>query len=379
MKVRLYRYTDEWNEPFDTTLDSESTLLLMFGEMGRNSRVDAAIRQICESYPKSTAAGCSDAGEIFEDELFEHSLVVAVVQFEKSRIRKIEYPIHSADDSKKIGMELARSLADDDLKAIFVISEGLNINGSELTAGINAVVPEHVMVTGGLAGDDDRFEKTYVLKEDCQPASQYVSAIGFYGNHFHMASGYRGGWDKFGVERKITSSRKNILYTLNGEPALEVYKRYLGKHAEELPASALLFPLAIRESKESDETKVRTILAIDEESQSITFAGDMPEGGYATFMKANFDRLIDGAYEAAETMAEGSDVKMDALCIAISCVGRKLLLKQRTEEELEATFDVLPKGTHQIGFYSYGEISPMHSGQCDLHNQTMTLTLVWEA
>ena len=378
MKLRLYRFTDGWNEPFDTSLDSDSTLLLMFGEMGRNGEVNRAIDEICRAYPKSLKAGCSSAGEIFDDELFEHSLVVAVVRLEKSRVKKVECPIASPEASKKIGRELAASLVAEDLKAIFVISEGLTINGSELAAGINSVISPEIIVTGGLAGDDDRFEKTYILTEMCRPEPEVVSAIGFYGEDFRIASGYKGGWDRFGIEREITSSKKNILYTLNNEPALEVYKRYLGKHAEELPASALLFPLAIRESKESEETKVRTVLAVNEAEQSITFAGDMPEGGYATFMKANFDRLIDGAYEAAETMAENRYIRMDALGIAISCVGRKLLLKQRTEEELEATLDVLPEGTRQIGFYSYGEISPMHSGACDLHNQTMTLTLIWE-
>jgi hypothetical protein len=301
------------------------------------------------------------------------------MRFEKSSIKKAERVIRSAEESERIGAELAEELLGDGLQAIFVLSEGLTINGTELTRGINTVLPPDVTVTGGLAGDDDRFETTYLLAGHCESSSGIVSAVGFYGDSFRVATGYKGGWDRFGIEREITASKKNVLYSLNDEPALEVYKRYLGKHADGLPASALLFPLAVRESKETTETKVRTVLAVDEESQSITFAGDIPQGGYATFMKANFDRLIDGAYQAAESMAEGQTITMDAICIAISCVGRKLLLKQRTEEELEAILDVLPEGTQQIGFYSYGEISPMHDGACDLHNQTMTLTLYWEA
>ncbi|WP_456451416.1 FIST signal transduction protein [Hydrogenimonas sp.] len=350
----------------------------MFGELGRNDEVNRAFAELCQAFPEAVKAGCSSAGEIFDDELFEHSLVASVVKFEKSRVKKAERAVSSADDSRRIGTELVQELLADDLKAIFVISEGLVINGTELTRGINEVLPAGVTVTGGLAGDDDRFETTFVVTDGCDPRPAVVSAAGFYGEGFRVATGYKGGWDKFGIEREITASNKNVLYSLNNEPALEVYKGYLGKHAAELPASALLFPLAIRESKETTETKVRTVLAVDEEAQSITFAGDMPQGGYATFMKANFDRLIDGAYQAAETMAEGRDIKPDALSIAVSCVGRKLLLKQRTEEELEATLDVLPEGTRQIGFYSYGEISPMHDGTCDLHNQTMTLTLLWE-
>jgi hypothetical protein len=54
------------------------------------------------------------------------------------------------------------------------------------------------------------------------------------------------------------------------------------------------------------------------------------------------------------------------------------VLKQRIEEELEATLEAMPEKTSQIGFYSYGEISPLASGRCDLHNQTMTLTLLSE-
>ncbi len=377
MQIKLYQYSDEWNELFDPALDSENTLLLIFGGMGRDPRLDSAIEEICGAYPRAVLAGCSSAGEICDGELYEHTLVVAVIRLEKSRMRKVQLPITSADDSEAVGEMLARELLEEDLKGIFIISEGLMINGTELTQGINVQLPEGVVVSGGLAADDDRFERTYVLDEGCRPRTGIVSAIGFYGASLHMRAGYRGGWDRFGVERRITSSRKNVLYTLNDEPALEVYKRYLGKYADELPASALLFPLAIRESKEK-EAKVRTVLAVNEAEQSITFAGEMPEGGSASFMKANFDRIIDGAYEAAESLMEAGEVSGEPLCIAVSCVGRRLLLKQRTEEELEVILDVLPEGTRQIGFYSYGEISTMHSGECDLHNQTMTLTLIWE-
>ncbi|WP_457595902.1 FIST signal transduction protein [Hydrogenimonas sp.] len=379
MEVRQYRFEESWNEPFDTALDSPQTLVLMFGEMGRSEKIDRAIEEVCEAFPRSVKAGCSSAGEIYDGELFEHSLVVSVACFEKSRLKKAVRTIASPDDSEQIGRELAESLSGEGLKAVLLISEGLVINGTELTRGVNEALPSDVVVTGGLAGDDSRFEITYVLDDENRPRSGVVSAVGFYGGDFRVASGYRGGWDRFGVERKITAAKKNVLYTLNDEPALEVYKRYLGRYASELPASALLFPLAVRESKETRETKVRTVLAVDEETQSITFAGDIPEGGYATFMKSNFDRLIDGVYDIAETIARNERIAPEALCVAISCVGRKLLLRQRTEEELEAILEVLPPGVRQIGFYSYGEISPMRTtGACDLHNQTMTLSLYWE-
>jgi hypothetical protein len=122
---------------------------------------------------------------------------------------------------------------------------------------------------------------------------------------------------------------------------------------------------------------VRTVLGVDEATQSMVFAGDIPEGAYAKLMRANFDRLVLGARGAGDA-AMGAHAG-PTLSIAISCVGRRLVLGERTEEETEATLDALPPGTRQIGFYSYGEISPHATGRCDLHNQTMTLTVLSEA
>jgi len=192
-----------------------------------------------------------------------------------------------------------------------------------------------------------------------------------------VGHGSKGGWDSFGPERRVTRSQGNILFELDGKPALELYKGYLGERASGLPATALLFPLALRMAEGEQRQLVRTVLAVDEAAQSLTFAGDIPQGSLAQLMRANFDRLIDGAQEAAERI--GAQGGGPALSIAISCVGRRLVLGERTEEEVEATLHALPEGTQQVGFYSYGEIGPFASGTCDLHNQTMTLTVLQEA
>jgi hypothetical protein len=186
--------------------------------------------------------------------------------------------------------------------------------------------------------------------------------------------------DARGSSKTITKSAGNILYELDGRPALQLYKEYLGERATGLPATGLLFPLALRATKTEDKSLVRTILAVSETEQSMTFAGDMPEGTLAQLMRANFDRLIQGASEAALRTVNGrSQSSNPTLSVAISCVGRRLVLGERTEEETEAALDVLPKGSAQVGFYSYGEISPYARRECDLHNQTMTLTTISEA
>ena len=360
-------------------LDSDNTLVLLFGA---KEFVDSpeAILEVARAFPKSHILGCSTAGEIFDCNVEDNSLSVAVMRFNHTRLETFYAYAKSADDSYDAGKSIAEKLMQSgnaDLRGVMIFSDGSNVNGSELIHGLNSILPDAVVVTGGLAGDGDRFEKTWVLK-DKSPQFGVVSAVGFYGDRIKLHHGSKGGWDIFGIERRVTHSKANILYELDKKPALELYKKYLGDRAKDLPASALLFPLSVRLNPNDEKQVVRTVLNINEEENSMTFAGDVPEGAMVQLMKANFDRLIDGATEAAIMSLKEDDFTGERLCVAISCVGRRLVLGQRSEEELEATLDVLPKNTKQIGFYAYGEISPYASGHCDLHNQTMTLTVIYE-
>ena len=378
MKLEIYIYkVDQWDKAFDKSLDSKNTLVIVFGS-SRQDIVTTPLKSLFSFFSTSTIIGASSAGEIVQTELYENAIVVAVMQFHSTRIQRVTQSITDKHDSYEEGTTIARELLADDLKAVFVLTDGLQVNGSRLTQGIDSVLPKNIIVTGGLAADDDRFEQTWVLAE-ARATSGYITAVGLYGDTIRISHGSKGGWDPLGIERRVTKSKNNVLYELDNQPALEIYKRYLGEKANELPASGLLFPLELKIDSSTKESKVRTILAVDEEAQSITFAGDIPEGSYVTLMKANYDRLIDGAAEAAESVFLEGYQNETLLSIAISCVGRKLVLKQRVEEELEATLEVLPSNTRQVGFYSYGEISPLASGSCDFHNQTMTLTLIWES
>jgi hypothetical protein len=351
-------------------------LIVCFGApaVGLTPDVFSAIR--C-AYPHATLLGCSTAGEIFGSEIGDGGMVLAALQFDHSSVRAVAARIESPVDSQGAGAYLAKSLQGPDLRAILVLSDGLGVNGSALVRGFNEILDDSVVVTGGLAGDGDRFQKTWVL-HDGAPASGYVTAAGLYGKRLHIGCGSNGGWDIFGAERRVTRAKDNILYELDGKPALRIYKEYLGPRAADLPASALLFPLALRASRDAPKSLVRTILAISEADQSMTFAGDVPEGYLAQLMRANFDHLVDAASKAGKDAGANTSAAGGMLSLAISCVGRRLVLGEHAEDETEAVLDSLPAGTQQIGFYSYGEISPYISGTCDLHNQTMTVTTISE-
>jgi hypothetical protein len=352
-----------------------SDLLLAFG--GTRAITDAALwRDLSTRYPGATLLGCSTGGEIHGSDVLDESLSVTSLRFARTALRSAEARVETAADSFKAGQEIGRGLYAPDLRTIFVLSDGTRVNGSELVRGIRACTGNNVVITGGLAGDGPRFGTTYVGLNGT-PIPGRVAAVGFYGDDIAVGHGSAGGWDVFGPERNITRSKGNVLYELDGKPALDLYKHYLGEDAERLPGSGLLFPLKVYPRDLPGEALTRTIVAVNEENRSMTFAGDMPEGFSAQLMRGNFDRLIEGAAEAAQQAALSQSG--DRVAILVSCIGRKLLLGQRICEEVEAVQDVLGTDIALTGFYSYGEVSPHAATHCaELHNQTMTVTVFGE-
>jgi hypothetical protein len=351
-------------------------LVLAFGAPGllADEEVWGRLKQ---RWPQAQVVACSTAGEISGPRVLDDTVVATAVQFESSRVRCARVDVADCRDSEAIGQLLAERLAGEELRHVFVLSDGLKVNGSALVRGLATRLPHGVSITGGLAADGPRFGRTRVCLDGPNEVESVVG-VGFYGARLHVGMGSLGGWDPFGPERRITRSEGNVLYELDGKPALALYEKYLGEHAEGLPASGLLFPLTVR-AHASDSPVVRTILAVDRERGSLTFAGDVPQGHLARLMHANFDRLIDGAAGAARTshLALGAD--RAELAILISCVGRRLVLQQRIEEELESVQGVLGSNVVMAGFYSYGEISPFTpDARCELHNQTMTITTLNE-
>lgn len=364
----------KWQTKLSQTTDNfNPQLVFVFGSRKVLSDIEL-IKELQVRYPLSQLIGCSTSGEIVGTEVNDDSLAVTAVFFEKTMLQFSFLELGDSIDSFKIASQLVTPLISNSLRHLLVLSDGLNVNGSELVRGFREMLPDSVSLTGGLAGDGSNFVETFVIDQQGIPRTKLIAAIGFYGDSIQVGYGSFGGWDSFGIDRKITKSKENVLFEIDGAPALELYKSFLGDKASELPGSGLLFPLSLR--TEYDQIPVvRTILSINEMEQSITFAGDMTEGAYVKFMKANFDRLINGSIKAAQTSIENNHDMSPEFALLISCVGRKLVLKQLVEEEVEAASQILGKETVITGFYSYGEISPFSSGaQCELHNQTMTIT-----
>ena len=379
MKIKTLTFENkQWSKNSGDLENSEYGLVNIVFIFGHTDvlKVEENLKEIKELFPNAKIVGCSTSGNVMEASLTNYEITATAVYLEKSKVETSSISFDEKDDVEELSKELINKLSKDNLRHIFVMSDGLLINGSALTRGINKV-SSSVTVTGGMAGDGDRFQETYVIDNGIAKQKTIV-AIGFYGDNLGITTGCFAGWSEFGTVRTITKSQDNILYEIDGEPALDLYKKYLGELANELPNSGLRFPLSIRENENSSEV-IRTLLAIDEEKKSITYAGDVPVGYSARLMKADIDALIEGAGEAAHAINKVND--KTALGLIVSCVGRKIVMNYLIDDELEAVQSCLGENVVLTGFYSYGEIAPFKDdiNTCELHNQTMTLTAIYES
>ena len=353
----------------------EPQLLLVFGSA---MWLQALAPQLAVQFGHAHRLGCTTAGEISSEGVGEDTCVVTAVRFDRVQVRAASTPLAGMEDSFAAGQRLAQALPLLGLRAVLLLGQGVNINGSALIGGLTGALGPDVLVTGGLAGDGSAFKETWVL-DDNGVYSDRVACVGLYGEDLRMAHGSFGGWLPFGPARKVTRCAGNVLYELDGEPALDVYKRYLGEHAKDLPAAGLLFPFSMLGHDHTEAGLTRTILAVDEAQGSLTLAGDIDPAGYLRLMHASTDGLVDGAETAAQAAKLALQASGQGLALLISCVGRKLVMGGRVEEEVEAVADVLSRGAVLAGFYSYGEISPFSGDlSCKLHNQTMTITHLME-
>lgn len=354
---------------------NEVNIVFMFGDREVFKR-EEPYNKIRVLYPHAHIVGCTSSGNILGEKVRKEVMVATAISFESGHVAIGIEDFGADDDLKGVGKRVVSQLRSAGLKHIFILSDGLNMNGSSLAQGANDAVDNGIAITGGLAGDGTDFAETWIIADGTARQNRVV-AIGFYGDSISVTSGCFAGWDEFGILRRITRSEGNVVYEIDGEPALELYKKYLGRYADELPGSGLRFPISIKEHEE-DTALIRSLLAVDEEAQSLTFAGDVPEGYLARLMKTNIDGLIDGSQIAANRIEQANS--KTALGLVVSCVGRRLVLNQLTDEELECISETLGDNVQLIGFYSYGELAPFSDElmSCQLHNQTMTLTVIYE-
>lgn len=365
----------EW-EYFQQKATLKNPLVLVFGNRYLLEKSEI-IENIRAEFPYENIVFGSTAGEILCCHVNDNSISVTVIEFENATYKvERENILDFNKNAVELGKSLYEKMPKDNLKHLFVLSEGSFVNGSSLINGLETNLNSSLSITGGMCGDDARFEKTVAsFKEN--PKEGEVILIGFYGESLEISFASFGGWIPFGPERIITRSEGNILFEIDGQPALDLYKKYLGEKSNELPQASLLYPLNVTPDGKKDPV-VRTILNINDADQSMILAGDVPVNSRVQLMMASVDGIAQGAQTAAD-LAMTKRKNKPELALLVSCIGRKLVMNQRVEEEVEQVREVVGDKVSLAGFYSYGEMAPFNgSTSCELHNQTMTLTLISE-
>lgn len=378
MRLSQLTYSKKWICTKTAKHGSNKKLILFFADRLVLENEKTVYNSLRELYPNDDIISISTSGQVNNTEIYDSESVAIAIEFEKSEYKIYAKEHDSTISSKEIGLHLAEELKSEDLKHALIFSEGTNINGSDLTKGISHLFNHKISVTGGIAGDGVRFEKTLVGLND-QLSPNLVVAVGLYGKELKVGFGEKGGFETFGPIKKITKSHRNELYEIDNQNAIELYKKYLGSHANNLAESSLYFPLSVKIDEKKD-CFVRTILSIDEAKKKMTFAGDIPEGSSLRLMRTNIDNLLVSAGEAAIKAKTHNVKQKDELVLIVSCVGRKVILEHRVEEEIEEVIDSIDNPNACFtGFYSYGEISSTSNYKgCDLYNQTMTITTIYE-
>lgn len=374
MIIKTLIYKNAWQDNDKVDIDNKKVDIVFVFATRKALEKHERFHELKEFFPNAHIVGSSSSGNVLGAEVTD-DLVATALSFESSHTKISSLEFKDGDDVEKLSKNLIDNLPKEDLNHIFIMCDGLKINGSELVRGINKINP-NIPITGGTAADNIDFERTLVLADDIAKERSVV-AVGFYGKKLHISNSAFSGWSEFGAQRVITKSCGNIVYEIDNEPALDLYKKYLEEEANNLPGSALKFPISIKEY-DSDTEVIRTVIGVDTQDNSISFAGDVPTGYIAKFMKADIEMLIEGAKKAALAIEQFN--KKPALALAVSCSGRINVMNQLVDDELEVMEEVLGENVKLSGFYSYGELGPFKEkpNVCQFHNQTMTLTVIYE-
>ena len=326
-------------------------------------------------FPSAQVAGCTTNGEIFRGEVMDGSAVAAAIRFDKTEVRTAFRRLERNGDARAAGQSLAAELSGEGLKAVFVLADAFGFNGPDLVEGLSGALPKGVIVSGGMAGDDGRLSGGTRAGLDMTPCDGGVAAIGFYGQAVRFSHGVAGGWDPLGPCRHITRSAGQLLFELDGQPALDVYESFVGDGET---TARMRHPFCIKPEADSEQDVIWEVVGIDRENKALVFIDTVPEGSWAQLMRGVDEHLVDGAAEAAR-IATAEPPVGEALGLVVSCIGRKWVMGQRVGDETEAVQEQTGSAP-TIGFFSYGEVAPhARTGVCTLHHASMSVTMLSEA
>jgi hypothetical protein len=318
--------------------------------------------------------GCTTAGEIIDSEVLEKSTVAMLLDMSKEHY-KIFFEA-SVDTYTAAGNLAKFAKANFTNPSVMVVSSGLTIDAEQIIRGF-ADVDKTIPLFGGLAGDDLTMKSSYVFTNGKETSTGLLALV-LDGDKINVKGLATSGWDNIGIEKTITKSAGNVVYTIDDEPAVDVFVRYfqftesVDNTAEIIAQNFAQYPLQL--TKENGNTVLRAPLMVDIESRALIFAGGIPQGSKVKFsVQPGFD-LIEKTTERVSTL-KPSIPDADAL-IMFSCKARHMALGPMTGDEASMIRGIWNKPL--IGFFTYGEIGTAKDSVCDFHNETCSMVILEE-
>ena len=313
--------------------------------------------------------GASTGGEITNDEVLEESIVVMLLD-----ISRDAYRLNVFDGKGKTSNQVGQSVAEwaepvyDD-PACMVMSAGFGADGDQIVNGIIYAMERQIPLFGGFAGTKIGTAPETFVFDSSQVLADGVVALIFDRNAIELQGIAASGWKGIGTPKNITKAAGNIVYTIDDEPALDVYNKYLNIGGDATLANE--YPLVwIRE----DGTSVMRAAMWINEDKSIVYGGTVPEGAKVRFGMSPGVEIIEHAIEQMSKFRQ--QVPRGDAIILFSCSARHLALGPMVSEEISAIrklWDV-----PLVGFFTHGEIGPGAEGRCDFHNYTLVPVLIHE-
>jgi len=319
--------------------------------------------------------GASTCGEIlFNDErnnILEESIILILAET-KSKAFEIEFFEKTEENSYLAGLEAGKWGKNRFRNPIFLtLLSGLKSDGEKFIKGLKESATDEVKVFGGLAGDDSLFKETFVFYNN-NSINNGAAVLLLDGDKFESDGISTSGWIGLGAEKKITRSEGNVVYTIDDEPAMEVYKKYLDIKDEDLPGIGVEYPLLVY--RDNGTNVLRAVLQVNKENKSLIFAGTVEEGSTVKFSSSPGFEVIEQTKKEISLKWKSNNTA--EIIFIFSCMARHLAMGPNIEEEIKIAYQLWQVPI--AGFFTYGEIGVNYKGICDFHNETLALLLIKE-
>lgn len=322
--------------------------------------------------------GATTAGEFIDGEIGNESIAIMLLNInpENFRLMHIETGENKTREISKLiakkGLEEFRN------PAFIVASGGISTDGEMIVKGIEDVVGHDATIFGGLAGDDFTMTGTYVFTNQNYNINGLVVIV-LDADKVNVAGLATSGWQPVGTMRTITKSEGNVVYTIDGQPALDVVIKYMGvnKNLDEWKDVIMNvgseFPMQLQ--REDAEPVIRAPLFANKEDRSLVCAGSVPQGSRIRFSLPPDYNVIEKVIEECKEIKE-KELPIAEAMIMFSCKARHLSLGPMVSDEIDQVKEVWD--APMAGFFSYGEMGKASQGKHEFHNNTCSLVVISE-